>query len=105
MPPKKAARKKSAGKKRPARRKPRAVAPARPSRKQVSAARAARAVGTLAILGTAIAAEKIKQTVARGKRLAGSHPLATTAGKAALAAGVSAAVAATAEELARRGNR
>ena len=40
-----------------------------------------------------------------GKRLAGRHPLASSAGKAALAAGVSAAVAVTAEELARRGNR
>ena len=105
MPPKKAARKKAAVKKSTSTRKPRALAPARPSRKKVSAARAARAVGTLAILGTAIAAEKIKQTVASGKRLAARHPLASSAGKAALAAGVSAAVAATAEELARRGNR
>ena len=49
MPPKKAARKKAAVKKRPSARKPRALAPARPSRKKVSAARAARAVGTLAV--------------------------------------------------------
>lgn len=100
MPPKKAA-----GTKRRRSRKPRAVAPARPSRKKVSARRAARAVGTLAVLGTAIAAEKIKQTVARGRKLAASHTMATNVGRAALAAGVTAAVTVTAEELARRGNR
>ena len=102
MPPKKAA-----GAKRKATRstKPRALAPARPTRKKVSARRAVKAVGTLAVLGTAIAAEKIKQTVARGRRLAASNTLAANVGKAALAAGVTAAVSVTAEELARRGNR
>jgi hypothetical protein len=85
--------------------KPRALAPARPSRKPVSARRAAKAVGTLARLGTAIAAEKIKQTVRRGRKLAARNPLAATVGKAALAAGVTAAVTVTAEEIARRGNR
>ena len=100
MPPKKAA-----GTKRRTTRsssKPRALAPARPSRKPVSARRAARAVGTLAKLGTAIAAEKIKQTVARGRTLAARNPVAASVGKAALAAGVTAAVSVAAEELARR---
>ena len=99
--------KKAAGKRKTTRSssKPRALAPARPSRKPVSARRAAKAVGALAKLGTAIAAEKVKQTVARGKRLAARNTLAAKMGKAALAAGVTAAVTVTAEELARRGTR
>lgn len=96
MPPKKAA-----GRKRPTSRKPRALAQARPSRKKVSAARAARAVGTLAVLGTAIAAEKIKQAVGRGNMAAAGN-VAKSAGKAALTAGLTAAAAVTAEGLARR---
>lgn len=103
MPPKKAA-----GTRRRTTRtgsKPRALAPARPSRKPVSARRAAKAVGSLARLGTAIAVEKVKQTVRRGRKLAASNTLAATVGKAALAAGVTAAVSVTAEEIARRGNR
>jgi hypothetical protein len=82
----------------------------RPSRKKVSAGRAVKAVGALAALGTAIAAQKVKNTVrqAIGKgrkatRTKGAmKTVAKTAGKAALAAGVSAAVRATAEELRRR---
>jgi hypothetical protein len=87
--------------------------PARPrprSRKKVSAGRAVKAVGALAALGTAIAAQKMKNTVrqaiGKGRRAAGRKSavkaVAKTAGKAALAAGVSAAVRATAEELRRR---
>ena len=50
------------------RRTPRALVPApRPSRKKVSAGRAARAVGALAVIGTKIAAEKVKQTVEIGR--------------------------------------
>jgi hypothetical protein len=90
-------------------------APARPrprsrSRRKVSPGRAVKAVGALAALGTAIAAQKMKNTVRRaigeGRRAAGTRgamkTVAKTAGKAALAAGVSAAVRATAEELRRR---
>lgn len=88
------------------RRTPRALVPApRPSRKKVSAGRAARAVGALAVIGTKIAAEKVKQTVARGRRLAARNVTAKNVGKAALKAGLAAAVTVTAEELARRGSR
>ena len=96
-------RKKAAGTKRGST--SRALAPARPSRKKVSARRAARAVGQLAVIGTKIAAEKVKQTVARGKRAAARNSAATYIGKAVLKAGLAAAVTVTAEELARRGTR
>ena len=84
--------------------------PARRSRKKVSAGRAAKAVGALAAIGTAIAAQKMKNGVRRaigkGRKAMGKpstmKTVAKTAGKAALAAGVSAAVRATAEELRRR---
>ncbi len=82
------------------------IAPARVRRKKVSAKRAVKAVGALAAIGTAIAAEKVKQTIRRGRRAAAAKTaaktVAKTAGKAALAAGLSAAVRATADELRRR---
>ena len=96
-------RKKAAGTKRGAT--SRALAPARPPRKKASARRAARAVGQLAVIGTKIAAEKVKQTVARGRRIATRDGAAKNVGKAVLKAGLAAAVTVTAEELARRGSR
>lgn len=79
-----------------------AAAPARRPRKKPSTRRALRAVGSLAAIGSAIAVEKIKQTIARGRRLTARHSLARTVGKAALVAGVTAAVTVTAEDLARQ---
>jgi hypothetical protein len=90
--------------------KPRPARPRARARRKSSAGRAAKAVGALAALGTAIAAQRVKNTVrkaiGKGRRAAGRRAavksVAKTAGKAALAAGVSAAVRATAEELRRR---
>lgn len=90
-------RKKAAGTKRRARAAP-AAPPARPSRKTGRAGRAVRAVGTFAARGTVMAAEKIRQTVGRNN-LTAAGAVAKSAGRAALEAGLTAAVRATAEGL------
>jgi len=69
---------------------------------------AAGAAGALAVAGAGMAARKVRKAMARRKArkaLAGAREVATMAGKAALAAGVVAAVHTTAREVARRRSR
>ena len=66
---------------------------------------AAGAAGAMAVMGAGLAARKVRKMVARRKvrkALTGAREVATMAGKAALAAGVVAAVHTTAREVARR---
>jgi hypothetical protein len=63
------------------------------------------AAGALAAVGVGLAARKIKKAVVRRKvrkTLEGAREVAKTAGRAALAAGLTAAVHATGQEIARR---
>jgi phosphate/sulfate permease len=66
---------------------------------------AAGAAGALAVMGAGLAARKVRKVIVRRKvrkAMAGAREVATMAGKAALAAGVVAAVHTTAREVARR---
>jgi len=66
---------------------------------------AAGAAGALAVAGAGMAARKVRKAMVRRKvrkAMAGAREVATMAGKAALAAGVVAAVQTTAREVARR---
>ena len=80
-------------------------APRRP-RKKKSARRMVKALGALAAVGTTLAARKVKQALRKTTRTAKTKAAITTvakaAGKAALAAGVTAVVKVTADELRRR---
>jgi hypothetical protein len=79
---------------------------ARAARSGAARARvAAGAAGALAVMGAGMAARKVRKVMVRRKvrkAMAGAREVATMAGKAALAAGVVAAVHTTAREVARR---